>query len=57
MILKVIKENPGIKVPTILEKLVLLDSSITADRIRNEISRNLARYIEYRCSKNWRLLY
>ena len=51
MILKAINDTPGIKVPTLLEKLFVVDSSITADKIRNELKRNLSSYVEYRGSR------
>ena len=48
MILKVVKEYPGLRVPALTEILVKDDSSITSDRIKNSLKRNLKDYIEFR---------
>ena len=48
MILKVVKEYPGLRVPALTEILVKEDSSITSDRIKNSLKRNLKDYIEFR---------
>ena len=49
-VLKIIKEFPGIKVPEIVEKLQMKDLVVNADKVRNEIKRNLFNYIEYKGS-------
>ena len=49
-VLKLIKEFPGIKVPEIVEKLQMKDLVVNADKVRNEIKRNLFNYIEYKGS-------
>lgn len=49
-VLKLIKEFPGIKVPEIVEKLQMKDLIANADKVRNEIKRNLFNYIEYKGS-------
>ena len=49
-VLKLIKEFPGIKVPEIVRKLQMKDLVVNADKVRNEIKRNLFNYIEYKGS-------
>ena len=46
-ILRIIKENPGINAPSITSLLSEQDHSITLYRVKNEIGRNLERYIEH----------
>ena len=46
-ILRIIKENPGINAPSITSLLSEKDHSITLFRVKNEIGRNLERYIEH----------
>ena len=46
-ILRIIKENPGINAPSITSLLSEKDHSITLFRAKNEIGRNLERYIEH----------
>lgn len=50
-ILRIIKENPGINAPSITSLLSEKDPSITLSRVKNEIGRNLERYIEHIGSK------
>ena len=45
--LRIIKENPGINAPSITSLLSEKDHSITLSRVKNEIGRNLERYIEH----------
>ena len=45
--LRIIKENPGINAPSITSLLSEKDHSITLFRVKNEIGRNLERYIEH----------
>ena len=49
-VLKLIKEFPGIKVPEIVRKLQMKDLVVNADKVRNEIKRNLFNYLEYKGS-------
>lgn len=56
-ILRLVKEIPGINVYMLHERLKLLDSSITLDRIKNEIRRNLTNYVEYKGSNKSRGYY
>lgn len=49
-ILKAIKQHPGIKVPEIVNILYEVDPSITADKVRNSIKRNLTKYVEHKGS-------
>ena len=46
-ILRIIKENPRINAPSITSLLSEKDHSITLFRVKNEIGRNLERYIEH----------
>ena len=46
-ILRIIKENPGINAPFITSLLSEKDHAITLSRVKNEIGRNLERYIEH----------
>ena len=46
-ILRLIKENPGINAPSITSLLSVKDHSVTLFRVKNEIGRNLDRYIEH----------
>ena len=46
-ILRIIKENPGINAPSITSLLSEKDHSVTLFRVKNEIGRNLERYIEH----------
>ena len=46
-ILRIIKENPGINAPSITSLLSEKDHSVTLFRVKNEIGRNLDRYIEH----------
>ena len=48
LILRVIKEQPGINVPQILEEIRPMMDNVSPDRIRNELRRNLTKYIEHR---------
>ena len=50
MILKVINDYPGIRVPKIYELIKIENSTVTVDKIRNEIKRKLANYIEHKGS-------
>jgi ATP-dependent DNA helicase RecG len=50
LILRVIKEQPGINVPLILEEIRPMMDNVSPDRIRNELRRNLTKYIEHRGS-------
>ena len=51
IILKEVMNHPGIKVPGLVEKISVIISDINADRIRNEIKRELRDFIELRGSK------
>ena len=46
-ILRLIKENPEINAPSITSLLSVKDHSVTLFRVKNEIGRNLDRYIEH----------
>ena len=46
-ILRIIKENPGINAPSITSLLSEKDHAITLSHVKNEIGRNLERYIEH----------
>jgi predicted HTH transcriptional regulator len=50
-ILQVIYNNPGVKVPTIQDKLLSDYPSVTLDQIRNSIKRKITEYIEYQGSR------
>lgn len=50
MILRVVKGKPGINVPQILDEIRPEMADVNADRIRNELRRNLTKYIEHRGS-------
>lgn len=43
--MKLVKNNPGINVPTMLEKIKYTSKDVSADQIRNEIKRELKDYI------------
>ena len=45
------KARPGIKVPALYEALSMQTEGVTLSKIRNEIRRNLPKYIEMRGSK------
>lgn len=49
-VLRLIKEYPGIKVPQIVQKLERKNLIVNSDKVRNEIKRNLYKYIEYKGS-------
>lgn len=49
-ILKIVKKYPGISIPKITIELQIADSSITKFKVRNEIQRNLSKYIEHKGS-------
>ena len=49
-ILKIVKKYPGINIPKITIELQTADSSITKFKVRNEIQRNLSKYIEHKGS-------
>ena len=49
-VLKLIKEFPGIKVPEIVIKLQKNNMIVNADKVRNELKRNLYKYVEYKGS-------
>ena len=49
-ILKIVKKYPGINIPKITIELQIADSSITKFKVRNEIQRNLSKYIEHKGS-------
>lgn len=51
LILQEIKKNPGIKVPGLVEKISVAIPDINADKIRNEIKRELKNLIELRGSR------
>ena len=50
LILRVVKKKPGLNVPQILEEIRPEMADVSADRIRNELRRNLTKYIEHRGS-------
>ena len=50
MILRVVKEKPGLNVPQILDEIRPEMADVNADRIRNDLRRNLPQYIEHRGS-------
>ena len=50
LILRVVKGQPGLNVPQILDEIRLEMPNVNADRIRNELRRNLTQYIEHRGS-------
>ncbi|MDY2958140.1 ATP-binding protein [Floccifex sp.] len=50
-ILRIIKQNPGIKVMQIQAKLLEKNIEASADQIRNSIKRKISSYIEHRGSK------
>lgn len=49
-VLKLIKEFPGIKVPEIVVRLQESNMIVNADKVRNELKRNLNKYVEYKGS-------
>ena len=49
-ILKIVKKYPGINIPKITIELQKEDSSVTKFKVRNEIQRNLNKYIEHKGS-------
>ncbi len=51
LILREIKQNPGIKVPALTDRISDSVPDINADKIRNEIKRELRKYIERKGSK------
>ena len=51
LILREIKKHPGIKVPGLLERVSEVIPDMTADKIRNEIKRELKNYIELKGSR------
>ena len=50
LILRVVKGKPGLNVQQILDEIRLEMPNVNADRIRNELRRNLTKYIEHRGS-------
>lgn len=48
--LKLIKEFQGIKVPEIVVRLQENNMIVNADKVRNELKRNLNKYVEYKDS-------
>ncbi len=50
LILRVVKKKPGLNVPQILEEIRPEMADVNPDRIRNELRRNLTKYIEHRGS-------
>lgn len=48
LILRVVKEKPGLNVPQILDEIRPEMANVNADRIRNELRRTLTKYIEHR---------
>ena len=50
LILRVVKRTPGLNVPQILDEIRPEMAYVNADRIRNELRRNLTKFIEYRGS-------
>lgn len=48
VLLNIIKEFPGIKVPEIVKKLQMKDLIVNSDKVRSETKRNLLNYIEYK---------
>ena len=50
LILRVVKRKPGLNVPQILEEIRPEMADVNPDRIRNELRRNLTKYIEHRGS-------
>lgn len=50
LILRVVKGKPGLNVPQILDEIKPEMPDVNADRIRNELRRNLTKYIEHRGS-------
>ena len=49
-ILKMIKSTPGINVPRMYEKIKEQDADVTLDVIRNELRRDLSKYVEHKGS-------
>ena len=49
-ILKLIKSTPGINAPALCEKLKKYDKSVTLNKVRNELRRNLVNYVEHKGS-------
>ena len=50
LILRVVKGKSGLNVPQILDEIKPEMPDVNADRIRNELRRNLTKYIEHRGS-------
>ena len=50
LILRVVKGKPGLNVPQILDEIKPEMPDVNSDRIRNELRRNLTKYIEHRGS-------
>lgn len=48
LILKIIKENPGLRVPEILSRAKKYDASINEDKIKNSLKRKLNNYVEFK---------
>ena len=48
LLLKTIRENPGLRVPGLLRTIMNRDRSVTEDRIKNSLKRKLSSYVEYR---------
>ena len=51
LILQEIKKKPGIKVPGLVESISSYIPDVNADKVRNEIKRELRNYIELRGSR------
>ena len=51
LILHEFRTNPGIKVPGLVERLSAVAPDINADKVRNEIKRELKNHIELRGSR------
>lgn len=50
-ILKVVKENPGMNTVAITDRINAIYPSVTRDKVKNALKRNLVNYIEHIGSK------
>ena len=52
LVIRTIKDNPGLNTRQILNKIITIDPAATIDRIKNSLKRNLSYLCEFRGSRN-----
>ena len=51
-LLKTIKENPGLNASQLLNKMLIIYSDATIDKVKNSLKRRLAKYCKFVVSRN-----